>query len=438
MDDCEDVDKLVLFDDISQFLFCLPEDLCLKLLYEFLNFLGFENCQQGKCVQDTKRLYHIFNSFGMEDFKKPCPVAEQRFLHTFIGNVIQQGLLNFQGVFQTELTALWLRYQTRNEINEKTDIKKFKKIARNVLKDSMNRNRKAVWMEYSNLLFSLGDQNGATEVLEMAIPMLCVNTDDGKECVPAFYRALVEILLKFPVDTNIFQFNKNSISVSSESVSRSIHVLICLCENRHSDLKNPESTSSVTRLKSRKKMEELLNLLLQDYKEESERSREEYGYLLDITRCCALYEYAFSDLNLDSALCVLNKVQSFLFNLSILNTDDDSCSVNKNLDHCLEQIFRYKIKIIHHHMSVHHSSLSPLRTTVEAALEVFPDHVYFLTVFLEIERGCMVFGRLDRFYGHHLGRVKSPDLTVFAVASLIQRQVHRMTIISDGMIPCRV
>ncbi|XP_061172843.1 nuclear exosome regulator NRDE2-like [Saccostrea echinata] len=433
MDDCEDVDRLVLFEDISPFLFCLPEKLNFKLLIQFLIFLGFENCQLGEDVQDDERLSVIFNILGMKDFQNPRPLSEQRFLYRFIGNIIQQGLSKFNGVPHRELTVIWLRYQTRNENCEKVDCKKFKKMARNVLKDPLNRNSKAVWMEYSLSLSSLGGKNEAVEVLEMAIPMLCVNTDDGKEYIPAFYRTLVELFLNFPINTDLFQFTKNTVSISPESMNRSVHALICLCENQHNDLKNPNSTFAVKKLKSRRKMEELIEMLLQDYKKNPQRSKEEWLYLLEFTKCCTLFEYVISDLNLDSAMCVLNKVLSLVFSLSNSQVDNDT-NVNKNFEHSLEQIFRYKVKVIHHHISVRHSSLSPLRATVEAALEIFPDHVYFLNVFTELERGCMVFGRLDRFCGHHLGRVKSPDLTVFAVASLIHRKIHRMDLVNDDSV----
>lgn len=44
MDDCEDIDRFVLFDDILYFLFCVLENMIFKFLIEFLNFFGFDNC----------------------------------------------------------------------------------------------------------------------------------------------------------------------------------------------------------------------------------------------------------------------------------------------------------------------------------------------------------------------------------------------------------
>lgn len=433
MDDCEDIDRLVLFDDISQFLFCVPENMKSRLLIEFLNFLGFDNCQGLEMVQENGKLKQIFDIFGLEDFKRSHLLQERAFLHKFIGNTIQQGLLKFQGDFHTKLAILWLRYQAQNEDSEKADSKKFKKTARNVLKDPANRNSKAIWLEYSQLLSSLGGQKDAIEVLEMAIPMLCADKDTEKEYVPAFYRNLVENVFNFPDEANLFQLGKNDVSVSTESVKRCVHVLTCFCENRHSDLKNLDSTSGVSKLKSRRKMEEKLDLLLQDYEKDTSRSKEEWDSFLATSQCCALFEYVFSDLKLDSALCVLNKVQCKVFNLMSSLTGDISQSVNQKLEQFLEQIFRFKIRIIHHHMCVHHSSLGPLREAVEAALEIFPDHLYFLHVFTELEKSSMVFGRLDRFFGHYIGRASSPVLTVFAVASLIKRQKQRTELFSAGM-----
>lgn len=288
-----------------------------------------------------------------------------------------------------------------------------------------------MWLEYCHLLSNLGGQGDAVEVLETAIPMLCINNTVEKECVPAFYKNLVENILKIPVDNDMFKFSKKTVMINAELVKKCVHALSCFCDSRHGDLKNLESTTAVIKLKSRRKLEELLNSLLQDYEKDTKRSEEEWMCFLATSQCCALFEYVFSDLNLDSAVCVLNKVQCKLFTLSGAHTEDKD--VNQKLDHCLEQIFQYKIRIIHYHMSVHHSSLSPLRETVEAALEIFPDHVYFLNVFTELEKGCMVFGRIDRFFGHYIGRVSSPVLTLFAVASLIQRQKQRMDLIYGGI-----
>lgn len=431
MDDCEDVDRLVLFEDVSHFLFCVPEDMRYRLLSEFLTFLGFESYSLREAEQENSKMMQIIDIFGLEDLKKSSFQEEKEFLHKFIGNIIQQGLVKFQGVHHTKLTTLLLRFQAQNENSENTDFKKFKKTARNILKDPQNRNSKTVWLEYCHLLSNLGGQGDAVEVLETAIPMLCINNTVEKECVPAFYKNLVENILKIPVDNDMFKFSKKTVMINAELVKKCVHVLSCFCDSRHGDLKNLESTTAVIKLKSRKKLEELLNSLLQDYEKDTKRSEEEWMCFLATSQCCALFEYVFSDLNLDSALCVLNKVQCKLFTLSGAHTEDKD--VNQKLDHCLEQIFRYKIRIIHYHMSVHHSSLSPLRETVEAALEIFPDHVYFLNVFTELEKGCMVFGRIDRFFGHYIGRVSSPVLTLFAVASLIQRQKQRMDLIYGGI-----
>lgn len=44
MDDCEDIDRFVLFDDILYFLFGVLENMIFRFLIEFLNFFGFDNC----------------------------------------------------------------------------------------------------------------------------------------------------------------------------------------------------------------------------------------------------------------------------------------------------------------------------------------------------------------------------------------------------------
>lgn len=96
----------------------------------------------------------------------------------------------------------------------------------------------------------------------MVILMLCIDNDFEKEYVLVFYRNLVINVFNFFVEVNFFYLSKNYISVSTENVKKCVYVLICFCENRYFDLKNLDSISVVSKLKSRKKMEEKLNLLL--------------------------------------------------------------------------------------------------------------------------------------------------------------------------------
>lgn len=72
-------------------------------------------------------------------------------------------------------------------------------------------------------------------------------------------------------------------------------------------------------------------------------------------------------------------------------------------------------------MCVYYFSLGLFREIVEVVLEIFFDYVYFLYVFTELEKGSMVFGRLDRFFGYYIGRVSFFVLIVFVVVFLLRR-----------------
>lgn len=96
----------------------------------------------------------------------------------------------------------------------------------------------------------------------MVILMLCIDNDFEKEYVLVFYRNLVENVFNFFVEVNLFQLSKNYVSISTENVKKCVYVLICFCENCYFDLKNLDSISVVSKLKSRRKMEEKLDLLL--------------------------------------------------------------------------------------------------------------------------------------------------------------------------------
>lgn len=72
-------------------------------------------------------------------------------------------------------------------------------------------------------------------------------------------------------------------------------------------------------------------------------------------------------------------------------------------------------------MCVYYFLLGLFREIVEVVFEIFFDYVYFLYVFTELEKGSMVFGRLDRFFGYYIGRVSFFVLIVFVVVFLIRR-----------------
>lgn len=72
-------------------------------------------------------------------------------------------------------------------------------------------------------------------------------------------------------------------------------------------------------------------------------------------------------------------------------------------------------------MCVYYFLLGLFREIVEVVFEIFFDYVYFLYVFIELEKGSMVFGRLDRFFGYYIGRVSLFVLIVFVVVFLLRR-----------------
>ena len=172
LEDCDDAERLVLFDDINSSLFKINNPMNkLKLVLSFLKLLGVPvPCVSSSKHVDVQRFLNISlehesqllepNNFTTSQFlglqqsyhwddgnstnttDKPCPTPEAL---TLVRNIFVQSLPVFDGATRSFLMVLWLWFefglaQKASSLKEsKKKYKDVRKLAKNLLKQPENR-----------------------------------------------------------------------------------------------------------------------------------------------------------------------------------------------------------------------------------------------------------------------------------------------------------
>ncbi|XP_059817184.1 nuclear exosome regulator NRDE2 isoform X1 [Hypanus sabinus] len=203
-DDCEDPDRQVLFDDIGPSMFRISKpELKFQLMASFLQFLGIpaEGALPRSCLNlaldepalfssgsDGKRLLDCLDlptsGVGCVGFIAAEPRRRRAAGHCragedFIRVVFQQAMPHFSGQERSELIRSWLLYEKSKVIQNlqlgnkrlKSQGKRSKKLAKNLLKESENRNDLALWKEYAHLEWLLGNVEDSRRVFDTALTM---------------------------------------------------------------------------------------------------------------------------------------------------------------------------------------------------------------------------------------------------------------------------
>lgn len=172
-EDCEDPDRLVLFDDIKQFIRPFSDaQHQLFILITYLRLLGVEVdyalpttalpfIKTTSYLTSTTVLIddNYLQGFNKSPFDAPLQVK-------VINNLFEQTRSRFHGAEKRELTKLWLTWKLQ-EFNlhkdlgkkeRKAKVKELKSFAKQVLGEEENRNDLRLWEVYVELLWSLQEE----------------------------------------------------------------------------------------------------------------------------------------------------------------------------------------------------------------------------------------------------------------------------------------
>ena len=447
----EDPDRLVLFDDITPYLFRVKtEESCLLLLLHFLNFLGVptpavaSNCcvhhhvmhallqtsqiappssasimstiiknyksLQGSAVPITCcAIGSDLNRIQLDDIE--LSTSQNLPSHhsvCFIRNLLNQCLPSFSSQNQTVIARDWLGFElsiskhvTPKEAKKK--MKRVKKLAKALLKLQTHRNDVQLWCRYAHLELVSEGRNDATKICEKILTQCAVDIDSNSSIpVLHMYLYLIEVIL--------CNLDGTEVSFTPENVLYVKHVLVCLTEGKYQVYSSRSNGISAPKLLSAH------NRLLQAC-QKALKMLSDTCTLLQNGDC--LQRYSF----LMSCFLYLNSILSGLSNTCKIVREHCEQFVNylstKNVP-CysichLEKVFMTSCKLILCQSRSQHCSPQLLHIILENSLKLYPNNPYFLNCFIESEKRCFVASRLRRYFDTVTSHSNMPSSWLYAI-----------------------
>ena len=431
-EDCEDPERLVMFDDISPVLFTVTDSLHLQLVVFFLGFSGLSLTQNYlvPVKQCCKRF--ILDNSGLSDVlvsMKKLPFFENsqgipENLSQFITLALQQIASGFEGLERTIIILLLIEFQTQTISEGKTqlsksDKKEIRKILKNILKEEHNRNNLIVWHAYVTIERYIGKQGEAEAILETALAMhsgkdISVVNEDTLGLL-SLYRIYCELILQMGASGITALWERQGL-VSKDVKQKVVQVLHCALENKKCVHNKLEAVSATAQLKMRSKLKKLIEAGARKLSEAANSKSHEinYMYFLELCVCSGLLEFCSSGLE-----ACQNVYQSFRDLVQTIR-------MKEIVKHQMRtDLYREEIRLILYHMASVSAPLSVLRTCLEVAMAHYPNEADFLKLFVEIEKRSRISGRLHRHFDGLLNGLTSPVPAVIAISSQLEC-LHRI------------
>ena len=442
-EDCEDPERLVMFDDISPVLFTLPANLHIHLMNFFLHLLGMNltkyklttlSCYKCSLLQlslsDIADMYEVLPLKGKSKTLPEDLVPED--LGQFIIYSLQQALKQFKGQEQTMLTLILIEFHM-HKLNQgkvdlsKSDKKELRKIVKNLLKEEQNRNNLIIWNAYVNVERLIGKQGEADVILETALAMhsgkdVSVITEDTVGLL-AVYRNYCEVVLKFK-SHDIVALWEGQDCISKDMKQIVVQSLCCGLENRKFVKNKLEAVSSTTLLKMRSKFKKLTEAAIakiSSLSDESALLNTDCLYVVELCMCYGYFEYCSS--GLESSQSAYQHARNLL------------CKrINKGVQFTLLEVelIRAEIRLVLYHMATVSMPLSVLRSCLDSALSQHPNEHDFLRLYVDVEKRSRIAGRLHRCFDKLTRCPTSPVPVVVAVWSQLE-YLNRIKVADSGL-----
>ncbi|XP_022250618.1 protein NRDE2 homolog isoform X2 [Limulus polyphemus] len=434
---CEDPERMVLVDDVSNVLFRLKsESTKFYLVLLFLQFLGVRThnhshiaCSRSLCLCPTlvhntpiEQQYSFHSSFIFLCNKQTFQPFKQFLVHntdqfeTFITRIFEQSLQIFSHDLQIELLISWFQYTIDSlfYISKQVDSKIYKqkcklarKKAKNFLKKEVNRNNLTLWEWYGKLEWACNNRKEAEKIFETSFEAsLNGEISSQQRTLWSLTRTYIELELGL---NNILYSRKSYIrDESDEALKKKIlWVLLCLGGSTKYSAFSEKTFEVVTPVRILKAqnafktiLEEVLQhvCLIQDTQSNfsSILSFEQpWKQVVDIASCFAFFQY------FTHGLAAAASVFESLFTQLVKNESIQSELLKENL-------YEVYINLIAYDSQRPLVPLKSLRSHLTEALTAFPSNSQFLAGLVNMETNSLVTGRLRRFFNDIL---KFPDKT---------------------------
>ncbi|XP_060576281.1 nuclear exosome regulator NRDE2-like isoform X2 [Ruditapes philippinarum] len=408
-DDCQDVERLVMFDDVSPVLFNVSEKLKIELVSSFLKFLGFplgvdvlSTQVPPMCCEDVKNLTSYYQGSIKGDV---VAVEDNEILRNLAVEVLRLAIPCFSGKIRSDLTICQIGIQLSKYNREglsKSDKKEMKKLMKNLLKEEKNRNDLFIWLAYIDLERSIGKPGEGESVIETALTMY---SGESVELVNESTVGLISLYCQYCVmllhlDQKIpCKLLSRDSPVSSEIKKKVLSVVNCLVDSKKFNLKELKEISGAVTLKTMSTLARLSKSLFELVSEgTSDLSTEKF---LKLVWCHCLFTYCKS--GIASSLEIYSSVISLVSNS------------NKNRSDLEKRLHTDQLRLIVYHLSRSSSPLQLLRECLDTALRKFPDDPVFLSLFTDVERKSRISGRFNFYFDRWCRTLDAPTPAVIAV-----------------------
>ncbi len=214
-EDCEDPERLIMFDDLVSVLFeVMSADNKLRLVLNLLSLITEGNAVCGEfpsqsvlshtdmqyqldnfCDAESRNLFGDLSTASCCSAVKRDPEKEER----FVDNSFSQAIAHFEGHARTRLTRCWMETKITRLRNKADDLRKeskmwksackeLKKWIKDILKEDANRNDTVLWEEYSRAESLMGIREDSFKVVDTVLTMnvgsggLLTSTDELRRC----------------------------------------------------------------------------------------------------------------------------------------------------------------------------------------------------------------------------------------------------------------
>lgn len=450
-DDCEDLDRLILYDDIMPILFPLKNvDLHFTLVMSFFNFMGVPHLksvflnsaskdQQSELVYEktSQVIDNLENGDTCNERKKFSEIMD-----AFLSNLFQQFIDYFNENRKMLISLLWFQHEcgkteklgTEEQIT-KHRAKELRKFSKTLLKEPHNRSNLTLWNAYANLEWRLNKEKEAKSLLETALRMHgATNQKDPQKRsgVCLLFETYSKLILGFQANNGSWSFSKR-IAVTDVQLKSALTSL-CFLANEQPFLptNDGEPSSTITVLKSRRKLEAEHQSFIKII-EKCTDNLTLHGiceYVVNFTNCFALFEYC------SSSICHTVNIYSDARDIcnKILAKSDITKYLQKQMLELRENLFAAEMRLIQHHMEANVCPLKVLRESMNNALSLYPNAVYFLETFVKLESRSRISGRVHRYFDKAMLAGTSVMPALFAILSEMQHQevVAKACVLDSG------
>lgn len=300
-EDCEDPERLIMFDDLSSFMFEVQADQnrlqlvlsLLSLIDDDSRSLKFTNHPSQSLLSQNIQPYELEGICDMDhtvywndpQLSKCCSRVNvhKETRMDFIDRLLQQAVKQFDGNERTQLTRRWINFRTTKLKCSEADLKKdkkrwkssckdVKKWIKEILKEEGNRNNIVLWEAYAKFESELGNKDDCVKVLDTVLSM---NLQPGGilNLEDTILQYQLCKLCRMYVETELNASKNTHGEQGTLNRENALHVLVSLPnDEEYKTLERDGKVPPPKTLRARRNYQILIDKLLEHYTESMTRS----------------------------------------------------------------------------------------------------------------------------------------------------------------------